>query len=218
MTEPAVSVRPFERRDRAAVREICCDTADRGEPVERFFPDRELIADLVTGYYTDREPQSTWVAEAGGRVVGYLTGSLDSARCERETGRAVAPRAVLRAVGRGVLWHRATWRLLRAFWMTWRAGGWPRRSPFEEYPAHVHINVRAECRGRRVGHRLAERFFQQMEQAGLKGVHAHVRGDNASGRRFFERLGFVAVSEYPLVVPARSGYLQTQTVLYGKRM
>src|SRR3989442_159990 len=48
-----MQVRLYEPRDRAAVREICCDTADSGEPVETFFPDREGFADVLTRYYTD---------------------------------------------------------------------------------------------------------------------------------------------------------------------
>jgi hypothetical protein len=50
-----VVIRPSEQRDREAVREICCDTADGGERVESFFPDREVFADLLTLYYTDYE-------------------------------------------------------------------------------------------------------------------------------------------------------------------
>ena len=65
-------IRPYEPRDRAAVRQICCDTADAGQPVERFFPDREVIADLLTNYYTQFEPQSAFVADNGSGAVGDL--------------------------------------------------------------------------------------------------------------------------------------------------
>ncbi len=75
-----VHVRPYEARDRAAVRQICADTADAGQPVESFFPDREVFADLLTNYYTQFEPQSTFIADNDGEVVGYLTGCLDTKR------------------------------------------------------------------------------------------------------------------------------------------
>ena len=48
-----IAVRPFEPRDRQAVRVICCDSADRGKPIEDLFPDRDLAADVLTAYYTD---------------------------------------------------------------------------------------------------------------------------------------------------------------------
>lgn len=91
-------IRPYAAGDREAVRRICCDTADAGHPVESFFSDRELIADLLMNYYTDYEPESVWVAEqaAGpvitggpaiadepaiaGEMVGSLTGCCDTCR------------------------------------------------------------------------------------------------------------------------------------------
>ena len=77
---PSLLIRVYRPDDRDAVRTVACDTADRGEPVEGFFRDREVFADLLTRYYTDWEPQSLWVAEAEGRVIGYLTGCLDTRR------------------------------------------------------------------------------------------------------------------------------------------
>ena len=41
-TDPAVVIRGFQAADREAVRAICCDTADRGRPIERFFSDRSF--------------------------------------------------------------------------------------------------------------------------------------------------------------------------------
>ena len=72
-------VRPYEPRDRAAVRQIAWDTADNGEPVS-FFSDREVFADILTRYYTDFEPQSLWVVDHAGQAVGYLSGCLDDRR------------------------------------------------------------------------------------------------------------------------------------------
>ena len=100
-----IAIRPYEPRDRAAVREICCDTADGGEPSERFFPDREVLADLVTRYYTDFAPQTSWVAEQDGQVMGYLTGCLDTRRSLRTTLWRIVPAAFLKAIGRGLFWH-----------------------------------------------------------------------------------------------------------------
>lgn len=213
-----VLIRPYQPGDRAAVRTICCDTADAGEPVENFFHDRDFIADLVTRYYTDFEPQSSWVAESEGQVVGYLNGSLDSRRSQRITIWRIAPVAVLSAIGRGALWRRETWRWVRALWRTLRSGGAQRRPLFAEYPAHLHVNVDKSARSRLVGPRLVERFFDQVKVAGVSGVHAAVRGDNAGGRKFFERLGFVEVARYPMIVPKNDGRLDTYAVIYGKKL
>jgi ribosomal protein S18 acetylase RimI-like enzyme len=213
-----VVIRPYQLGDREAVRKICCDTADAGEPVENFFHDRELIADLVTRYYTDYEPQSSWVAEADGRVVGYLNGCLDSRRYRRALAGRIVPMALLRAIGRGALARRQTWRWLGAVARTLLRGGLERGKSLQLYPAHVHVNVLTDFRGDRVGQRLMERFFQQVKAAGLSGIHASVRGDNSGGCRFFERMGFVELVRRPTVLPKNDRWLNTHTVIYGRKM
>ena len=45
-----------------------------------FFPDRDVAGDLLTKYYTDYEPQSTFVAECDGRLIGYINGCMDNRR------------------------------------------------------------------------------------------------------------------------------------------
>jgi hypothetical protein len=77
-TDVSFLIRPYGPADRPAVRRICEDTADRGAPLAWLRQDREFVVDLVTRYYTDYEPESTWVAESDGRVIGYLTAALDN--------------------------------------------------------------------------------------------------------------------------------------------
>lgn len=213
-----VLIRPYQPCDRAAVRQICCDTADRGEPVENFFHDRELVADLVTRYYTDFEPQSSWVAEAGGRVVGYLTGCLDSRRQVRTMLWRIGPAAILHAILRGTLWRRETWRLLRAMVRTWRSGGTRRGGVVDSYLAHVHVNLVRDSRGQQTGRRLMEQFLSKAKSAGVTGVYASVRGDNESGCGFFERVGFTALARYPLVLTEGDSWRTTHTVVYGRKL
>src|SRR6201996_9450661 len=68
-------IRPYRSGDRAAIRSICADTGFLGQPIAPVFEDRELFADYLTGYYTDGEPESTFVCEIDGEVKGYVMGS-----------------------------------------------------------------------------------------------------------------------------------------------
>jgi ribosomal protein S18 acetylase RimI-like enzyme len=212
-----VTIRPYESRDRAAVRQICCDTADGGEPVERFFPDREVFADLITRYYTDHEPQSTWVAERDGKVVGYLTGCLDTRRFLRLMAWWYGPLIFLKAIGRGTLWHPQIVKLLSANLGGWLRGGFRRGVSLHEYPAHLHINLQKDARGQRVGPRLIRSFVEQVTAAGIHGIHAGVSADNQQGCRFFEAAGFT-----PLAREVRFRSPDTQRVLsteiYGRKV
>ena len=208
MNDAPIIVRRYEPRDRAVVREICCDTADHGEPVEHFFSDREVFADVLTRYYTDFAPTTTWVAEQDGRVVGYLTGCFATQQFLRTMATRIVPAALVKAVVRGSLWHR----FVR---LNLRLPTSQRRQLLANYPAHFHLNLRAGHRGHGTGRQLLEKFLEQARQAGVAGIHAGVSEENAAGRRFFERAGFVAVGREDRF---RTSAQPTFTILYGLRL
>src|SRR5437763_15261289 len=68
-------IRSYRPSDRAAVRRLCCQTGFLGEPIDPVYEDHELFADFLTTYYTDREPESSFVLELEGEICGYLLGS-----------------------------------------------------------------------------------------------------------------------------------------------
>jgi ribosomal protein S18 acetylase RimI-like enzyme len=209
-----VIIRKYRSQDRAAVREISWNTADQGRTVDLYFHDHEAVADILTRYYTDWEPQRLWVAECDGAVIGYLTGCLDTRRCNRVMKRNVGPQAVAGAIGRGALWRAETWRLLGAFVGTALLGGRP-KVDLDEYPAHFHINLRPGFRGRGLGRQLIESFRRQAQEQGIRGIHLVAWGDNEGGRRFFEAMGFRLLRQQPLVLPEGWGFQKTSTVVYG---
>ena len=208
MNDAPILVRPYEPRDRAAVREICCDTADQGEPVEHFFTDRPVFADVLTRYYTDFTPATVWVAEQEGRVVGYLTGCLDTRRFLRTMATRILPAALLKALVHGSLWQRLVRQNLRI--------PTSHRQQFAaEYPAHFHLNLRAGCRGFGTGRQLLEKFVAQARQAGATGIQAGVSETNAAGRKFFEHAGFVTLAREDRF---RTSNQPSFTILYGLRL
>ena len=64
--EKRFEIRKFQPADRARVRELCCETGFLGKPIDPVFEDRELFADYLTAYYTDWEPQSSFVLLTAG--------------------------------------------------------------------------------------------------------------------------------------------------------
>ncbi|MGD0060416.1 MAG: GNAT family N-acetyltransferase [Verrucomicrobiia bacterium] len=213
-----VHIRPYEPRDRAAVRQICADTADAGQPVERFFPDREVIADLLTNYYTQFEPQSTWVVDKGDGVVGYLTGCLDTKRFMRVMIWRIGPKLFFKALVRGTLWHPQTLRFLRANIGLWLTGGHAARASLHDYPAHLHINIRDGFRGHGLGQDLVKTFSDCAVEAGVRGVHAGVSANNPRACHFFEELGFIEVHREPRFrKPDGSGSI-LYTIIYARSL
>jgi GNAT superfamily N-acetyltransferase len=213
-----LQIRAYEPRDRAAVRRICADTADGGQPVERFFPDREVIADLVTNYYVDFEPQSAWVVDKGDGVVGYLTGCLDTKRFKRVMIWRIGPKLFFKALVRGVFWHPQTLRLFRANIGLWLTGGHAAHPLVRDYPAHLHINLQDGFRGHGIGQDLVKTFCDYVVEAGVHGVHANVSADNPRACHFFEQLGFIEVYREPRMrKPDGSGAIQ-YTIMYARSL
>src|ERR1700691_1013282 len=99
MESPRHLIRPYRPKDRAALRAICADTGFLGQPIDPVFEDRELFADYLTSYYTDAEPESTFVCELHGEVKGYLMGSRFPKRKTRDEMRLV-PSLVVRGLSR----------------------------------------------------------------------------------------------------------------------
>jgi hypothetical protein len=213
--DKAARIRPYESRDREAVRSICCDTADRGEPVENFFPDREVFADLLTAYYTDFEPESSWVGESGGEVIGYLTGCLDTRRFIRIMALSIAPRILIKVIRRSILKHPQARQFIRSNLRVWLSGSGKNVS-LHEYPSHLHINLKHGARAKGLGCDLVSRFLVQAKAAGSCGAHANVREDSDRARKFFEGLGFQAAGRHPVL--AKQGGEVLHALSYCRRL
>jgi ribosomal protein S18 acetylase RimI-like enzyme len=214
---PPTRIRPYAAADRSAVRFICAETADSGRPAEMFFSDRETIADMVTRYYTDHEPESLWVVDCEGEAVGYLSGTVDTRRMQRIARLHVYPRAAVAAFLRGDFLRSEGWRLLLCALRT--APGLRSAMLGVEragFPAHMHINLLPAFRGRGHGALLLQAFITELAKRGVGGLHAAVREDNRSACAFFERKGFRVAGNYVMYLPTRKGAQVARVSVYGR--
>ena len=60
---------------------------------------------------------------------------------------------------------------------------------YEDYPAHLHINFSAECRGKGLGSILVGHFLDKCRLKQIKGVHL-ITSFDAKNVTFYRRLGF----------------------------
>jgi ribosomal protein S18 acetylase RimI-like enzyme len=185
---PVFVIRKYDASDRSAVRRICAQTALMGEPGAAFFDDDEILADALTAYYTDEEPELCFVAARGGRVAGYVLCSKDVRRMEHIFCSRILWSLVGKAARRGVFFRRKNAQFLFHVVLSLFKGEF--RAPVfsKDYPATLHINLIPECRAQGVGSRLIEACLDQLVRAGVKGVHFATLSDR--GAQFFEKNGF----------------------------
>jgi len=209
-------IRPYREEDRVAVRNIAWETALWGEPAGRFFSDKEIFADFLTLYFTDHEPESCWVAEAEGKVAGYLIGAVNSKRLERVFLRKIFWHLCLRSMIRGTFLNGKNSRFLflsgRSFWR-----GEFRAPDFtKDYPATLHINLGKDFRGCGIGERLMAAYNAYLAKNNIPGVQLSTMSEK--GAAFFKKQGFVVLHSGLRSYFSDLGYNPVFCLIMGKRI
>jgi len=217
-THPAFTngIHPYKQADRNAVREIAFETSQRASDGSLLLTDRQLLADILTTYYTDYEPWSCWVAVKDGMVIGYLSGCTNTSRYNRLIALRVLPVTVISAVARGTLWRMETWRMLNALLQTGFVRLRKDKVDLGPYPAHLHINLSSAARGGGLGRKLVARFLEQLSELQVAGVHASVRADNEAALGFFMHIGFQPIGQLGLVLPDPDNYHYTENMIMAR--
>ena len=185
-----------------------------GKPVEAFFSDRQVFADIVTRYYTDYEPGSTFVAEAGGKVAGYLTGCKDSSKKEKIFRRSILPKVFFDFSIKMLIFRPKTIKLLLSFLKSYLKGEFRRFKLPDEYPAHLHINVDEDHRKRGVGEKLMGAFLEYLRKEKIKGVYLSTFSEH--GSNFFLKNGFTPIYENTTSLWRYIENRDVKTYIFGK--
>lgn len=187
-------VAAIEGREWRSVRELCCRTGNNGQPVS---PDRwAFFGRLWIEPYEKILPQWSYVAESGDAVVGYLTGCPDTRGFARaRPWHFVLPLLVDIALGRYPLGGDACRFVRQSFrFEKGPESSFPPetyRAISREYPAHLHMNVESGWRRLGVGTKLLARYFYDLRDAGVSGVHLYCGSDPM---RFYLREGFTQLA------------------------
>jgi len=179
-------IRGYRTSDRHAVRKLCCETGFLGEPIDPVYEDRELFADFLTTYYTDHEPESSFVLELGGEICGYLLGS-----------RRPLLNQLYAFQQNLVLGFRALLRYRRYNERSRRFVRWVLSHGWREVPAaprsvpHFHINLLPDARKVSTTRALMSAYLNYLYRFGERHVYGQiVTFENRRGEKLFERYGF----------------------------
>jgi hypothetical protein len=184
--ENTLVIRSYRASDRKAVRQLCCQTGFLGEPIDPVYEDHELFADFLTTYYTDHEPESSFVLELGGEISGYLLGSrrpLFNQLYAFQQNLVLGFRSLLRYRGYNDRSRRFVRWVLSHGWREVPAA--PRRTP------HFHINLLPEARKMSTTRALMSAYLSYLYRCGEKRVYGQiVTFESRRGEKMFERYGF----------------------------
>ena len=207
--EKPLAIRSYRPEDRATLRRLCCQTGFLGEPIDPVYQDHELFADFLTAYYTDWEPESSFVLEIDGEIRGYLLGSRKPLRNQLYAFWQNVS-LFLKALSRYFHYHQKSRRFVRWTLMYgWReVPAAPRRVP------HFHINLLPDARKMSTTRALMSAYLSYLYRCGEKRVYGQiVTFESRRGEKMFERYGFkvlnrAEITKYKAFYPA-SVYLST---------
>ncbi len=194
MTERAKFItRPYRPEDRDAIRTLCCETGFLGEPIDSVFSDQKLFADYLTSYYTDWEPESTWVGEVDGEVVGYLT-ACRRWNLQKFWSIAILPKLFARVLsqllcGRYDAKDRKfiRWILLQ---------GWRELPVTPKRSAHFHFNARKEHRRMNMMRDLLVTMLDELQKTGVPRIYGQMATfETKRSDRLFEYLGWKVIDK-----------------------
>jgi GNAT superfamily N-acetyltransferase len=187
-TGQSFMIRPYEPRDRSAVRFISLSTAMMGEPAAHFWDGEEVLADLLTRYHTDFEPQSSFVAEMDNNVIGYLIGALDTVQADRISFFRVIWPTFFKALFTGSFLKKKNWQLFQQVIPFALSGGYNIPDFSREYPATLHINILNGHRSLGIGAALMNAYMELLSAKKIKGIRMATMSEKAGD--FFSRCGF----------------------------
>jgi len=193
---PDLVIRPYQPADRQSVFRIGGDTAFFGALIEAYMEDRNSFLDAFYAYYTDLEPEHTWVACADGKVVGFLAGCVNTRVHNRKILRVIIPR-----MAGNLLRGKYHFGKLSMFYFWGLLGGLLHREftqvDLDIFPAHLHINVDSDWRRNKLGLRLMKAYLGQLRELGVSGVYLDTTSLNEVACRLYEKIGFRLLDTRP---------------------
>ncbi|MFC8288911.1 GNAT family N-acetyltransferase [Streptomyces cyaneofuscatus] len=181
-------LRPYLPEDRDALFDICVRTGHEGGDSRHLYEDPDLLPNIFAAPYVVLEPDLAFVVEDGGRAVGYILGTADTASFVARYRAEWLPGLVDRYPA-PVQPHSPS---TPAEMMTGLMHD-PERMVLPEldaYPAHLHIDLLPSHQRYGYGRRLMETFLDALHAQGVPAVHLSMLTVNTPARAFYDRVGF----------------------------
>ncbi|HWG26523.1 MAG TPA: GNAT family N-acetyltransferase [Actinospica sp.] len=186
------AVRPYQDSDEAAMRDICMRTGNAGGDARGLYRDQDLISDIFAIPYAVLEPEFAFVADDGGRAVGYIVGTPDTARFIERFREQWLPRVADLHIQPS---EQDDFDADPDGWMAALLHNPERmlKPGLAAYPAHLHIDLLPQAQGKGAGRALMNMFLAALNAAGAEAVHLSMATSNTGARAFYDRMGFTEI-------------------------
>lgn len=182
--------------DYGALNMVCLKTGDSGKDATAREDDPDLLGLIYAVPYQVYAPDFAFVVEGPNGVCGYILGTPDSAEFYGKVENDWFPQIAARLDDPG------------PDESTWHGSDWARRAihhpefvypqVLHRYPAHGHIDLLEEARGRGIGSRAMRFMMERLRDAGAKGMHLGVSPVNRGAQKFYRTLGFEVLKDEAL--------------------
>lgn len=213
----ATRIRNYRQADLPAVRAIYGDDEFARPDLLRKYPRMgAYLADEASYYYTLFEPESLFVAEVNGSVVGALLGATDTSRHEQFYVRRLKPYLLKRCLTGAYGWPVWYYPIL----LTEIAGRGLQTPPVDrrQYPAHLHIGLLPAWRRQGLGTALMNAYTAYLRSKAIPGYHLYASSFHSLGVAFYRKLGLEHLGQFDWRFHTGYEWLAVTEIIFGQKL
>lgn len=205
----AAIIRDYRPGDDAGAYYVCLKTGDCGDDGEPFYrEDPDALGRIYVGPYLRYEPELSLILEDEQGICGYALAALDSKRFYNRYETEWLPE--LQANFPEPSGDPATWSRVEAAYHVYHHPDHHCPEPYDEYPAHLHIDLLPRAHRQGHGRRMMNELMDRLEKRGAPGVHLCMAATNDRAHAFYISLGFKDL--------CRHGPANDECIYMGKRL
>jgi ribosomal protein S18 acetylase RimI-like enzyme len=205
----AAMIRDYRHGDEGSAYFVCLKTGNHGDDGEPFYQDDpDALGRIFVGPYLRFEPELALLLEDEEGVCGYALGAVDSRQFYERYDKEWRPELCARfpePTG-----DRSRWSRVQAIHYLYHHPDYFCPEPYDEYPAHLHIDLVARAHRQGYGRQMMTMLMDRLRARGAPGVHLGMAADNDRAYRFYTKLGFAEL--------CRQGAGDDETIYMGKRL
>lgn len=193
-----ILIRKCEKSDMSAIMNICYKTGYMGEDLTGLnqFDDPILFSYLFCYYYVRYETQNCFVAvdSEKSQIAGYIIGTRNTKKQKKALFLKMGWRIIFRLLGTTAWRHPETIKTVLYFVKNLQPEE-AMNQIYDEYPAHLHINILKEYQRMGIGEKLLTAFEGNIRND-VKGIHLHTTSHNSKAIPFYHKMGYSVIKEH----------------------